>query len=181
LKAGLTVGFGLAMFAVPDRGIAQDTDYDLEKKKLEVAQVIEEVTTDDPGLQRFFDTSHGYAVFPSVGKAGFVVGGAHGNGLVYEQGTLIGEASLKQLNVGLQLGGQSYIQIIFFKGQADLDRFKDNKLEFSGQASAVAITAGASADVDYAKGVAVVSKAKGGLMYEASLGGQTFDYKPIGN
>jgi lipid-binding SYLF domain-containing protein len=179
----LAIGLGLALVAVaaPRQGSAQETDYDLEKRKLSVAEAIEEVTTSDPGVQRFFDESYGYAVFPSVGKGGFVVGGAHGNGLVYEQGALVGQASLKQVNVGLQMGGQSYIQVLFFQGEQDLARFRENKLEFSGQASAVAITEGASADVDYAKGVAVITKAKGGLMYEASLGGQTFDYKPIGN
>lgn len=178
----LASGAGVALLAllVPAPGQAQETDYDLEKRKLSVAQAIEEITTSDPGTQRFFDGSYGYAVFPSVGKGGFVVGGAHGNGLVYEQGTLVGTANLKQVNVGLQLGGQSYIQVIFFKGEEDLTRFKSGNLEFSGQVSAVAITAGASADIDYAKGVAVITKAKGGLMYEASLGGQSFTYRPIG-
>ena len=179
LKYGLVLA--VTALAAPALGQAQETDYELEKRKLSVAEAIEEVTTSDPGVQRFFDDSYGYAVFPSVGKGGFVVGGAHGNGLVYEQGGLVGTAELKQVNVGLQMGGQSYIQVVFFKGKEDLDRFKSGNLEFSGQASAVAITEGASADIDYAKGVAVISKAKGGLMYEASLGGQEFGYKPIGN
>jgi lipid-binding SYLF domain-containing protein len=179
--AVFAAGLSMAVIAMPHRAVAQETDYDLEKKKLEVAQAIQTVVTDDAGVQRFFDDSYGYAVFPSVGKGGFIVGGAHGSGLVYEQGDLVGKAELKQVNVGLQMGGQSYIQVIFFQEKEDLDRFKANQVEFSGQASAVAITEGASADIDYTKGVAVVSKAKGGLMYEASLGGQTFDYKPIGN
>ena len=178
--AVFAAGLSVAVIATPHRVIAQETDYDLEKKKLEVAQAIESVVTDDAGVQRFFDDSYGYAVFPSVGKGGFVVGGAHGTGLVYEGGVLVGQSTLKQVDVGLQLGGQSFIQVMFFQGKEDLDRFKANKIEFSGQASAVAITAGASADIDYAKGVAVVSKTKGGLMYEATLGGQTFEYKPIG-
>lgn len=179
-RAVLAIGLCVAASAIPHRAAAQDTDYDLEKKKLEVAQAIEAMLKDDPGLQRFFDDSHGYAVFPSVGKGGFVVGGAHGTGLVYEEGTLVGQSTLKQVNVGLQLGGQSYIEVIFFKAKEDLDRFRSGNFEFSGQASAVAISEGASADIDYSKGVAVVTKAKGGLMYEASLGGQKFDYKPIG-
>ena len=173
-------GLSLAVIAMPHRVVAQETDYDLEKKKLEVAQAIESMVQDDAGLQRFFDDSFGYTVFPNVGKGGFVVGGAHGTGLVYEGGALVGKSDLKQVNVGLQMGGQSYIQVIFFQGKEDLDRFKAGDLEFSGQASAVAITEGASADIDYTKGVAVVTKAKGGLMYEASLGGQKFSYKPIG-
>ena len=175
------MGLAVVALAVPEWGQAQETDYELEKRKLSVAEAIEEITSSDAGIARFFEQSYGYAVFPSVGKGGFIVGGAHGNGLVYEQGDLIGTAELKQVNVGLQMGGQSYIQVLFFQAKEDLDRFKANKVEFSGQASAVAITEGASADVDYSKGVAVISKAKGGLMYEASLGGQEFDYKPIGN
>ena len=178
--AVFAAGLSLAVIAMPHRVAAQETDYDLEKKKLEVAQAIEGLVADDAGLQRFFDDSYGYAVFPSVGKGGFVVGGAHGTGLVYQGGNLIGQSTLKQVDVGLQLGGQSFIQVMFFQGKEDLDRFMADKLEFSGQASAVAITAGASADIDYAKGVAVVSKTKGGLMYEATLGGQKFEYKPIG-
>jgi len=163
------------------RASAQEKDYDLEKKKIDVEQAIQEMTTDDPGLQRFFDSSYGYVVFPSVGKGGFIVGGAHGNGLVYEQGNLVGKAELTQGSIGLQAGGQSYIEVIFFETKADLDRFKSGKFEFSGQASAVAIKKGASADIDYAKGVAVVTKAKGGLMAEASIGGQDFGYTPIGS
>lgn len=178
---GLRLCLALLLPALPGRLQAQETDYKLEKKKLDVAQAIEEVKASDPDLQRFFERSQGYVVFPSVGKGGFIVGGAHGNGLVYEGGQLIGEAEMTQVNVGFQLGGQSYIEIIFFQGPEDLDRFKANKFEFGAQASAVAITAGASADVDYSKGVAVFTKIKGGLMYEASLGGQTFDFKPRGN
>lgn len=177
------VRFGLALalaaLAVPATGQAQD--YDLQKMEISVAQAIDEITTADPGTQRFFDGSFGYAVFPNVGKGGLVVGGAHGNGLAYAEGILVGTASLKQVTVGLQAGGQSYIQVIFFEGEEDLQRFTENKLEFSGQASAVAISDGASADIDYSKGVAVVTKTKGGLMAEASLGGQKFDYKPLGN
>ena len=94
-------------------------------------------------------------------------------------GSLIGKSELKQVNVGLQLGGQSYVQVIFFQGSEDLQRFKDDKIEFSGGASAVAIKDGASADVDYAKGVAVISKTKGGLMAAASIGGQKFEFTPL--
>jgi lipid-binding SYLF domain-containing protein len=166
---------------LPARARAQGTDYDLEKKKIEVAQAIDELTTADPGLNRFFDGSYGYAVFPGVGKGGFIVGAAHGTGLVYEKGKLVGKADLKQVNVGLQAGGQSYIEVIFFQGEPDLERFQSGGLEFSGQASAVAIKEGTSASIDYSKGVAVVTKAKGGLMVEASLGGQSFEYTPLGN
>jgi lipid-binding SYLF domain-containing protein len=165
--------------ALPATTVAQDRDYDFEKKVLDVEKAIAEVKESDPGLKRFFEGSYAYAVLPNVGKGGFVVGGARGGGLVYEQGKLAGEVTMTQVTVGLQLGGQSYIEVIFFKDKQDLARLKANALEFSAQVSAVAITAGASADVDYSKGVAVFTKTKGGLMYEASLGGQTFEFKPL--
>ena len=106
--AVFAAGLCMAVIAMPQRVAGQETDYDLEKKKLEVAQAIEGLVADDAGLQRFFDDSYGYAVFPSVGKGGFVVGGAHGTGLVYEGGSLVGQSTLKQLNVGLQMGGQKF-------------------------------------------------------------------------
>lgn len=133
----------------------------------------------DPKLQSFFDKAHGYAVFASVGKAGIGIGGAHGSGVVYEKGKAIGTTTLTQLTIGFQLGGQVYSEIIFFKDKAALDRFTKGQFELGAQASAVAVTAGASANVDYSNGVAIFTMAKGGLMYEASVGGQKFSYEPI--
>lgn len=133
----------------------------------------------DPKIQTFFDKAHGYAVFASVGKAGMGIGGAHGSGVVYEKGTVIGTSSLTQLTIGFQLGGQLYSEIIFFKDKAALDGFTKGQFELGAQASAVAVTAGASANVDYSNGVAIFTVAKGGLMYEASVGGQKFSFEPI--
>lgn len=132
----------------------------------------------DPGLQVFFDKAYGYAVFPTVGKGGIGIGGAYGKGEVYEKGVMIGTTSLTQVTIGFQLGGQAYSEIIFFKDKATLDDFKTGNFEFSAQASAVAATSGASADADYSNGVAVFTLAKGGLMYEASIGGQKFSFTP---
>ena len=132
----------------------------------------------DPEMQRFFDKAHGYAVFPTVGKAGMGLGGAFGKGRVYRQGRYIGDASLTQLTLGFQLGGQAYSEVIFFGDRAALERFTSGNFAFSAQASAVAATAGASADADYEGGVAVFTLAKGGLMYEASIGGQKFHFTP---
>jgi lipid-binding SYLF domain-containing protein len=147
----------------------------------------------------FFDKSYGYALFPSIGKGGIGVGGAHGSGRVYEKGTWVGETSMNQLTVGFQLGGEAYSQIIFFEDQAAFDKFATGKFEFGAQATAVAITASASAQAstaggagasaaasskeartagEYHDGMAVFTVAKGGLMYEASIGGQKFSYKP---
>ena len=130
-------------------------------------------------LAPYFAKSYGYVVFPSVGKGGIVVGGAYGRGVVYEQGEVIGEAKITQVTIGLQWGGQSYSEIVFFDNAATLESFKKGELEFSGQVSAVAITAGASADIAYEDGVAVYTLTKAGFMYEASLGGQKFKY--LGN
>lgn len=133
----------------------------------------------DGKLETFFKQAYGYAVFPTVGKGAMGIGGAHGSGVVYEKGKPVGETSLTQITIGFQLGGQAYSEIIFFKDKKTLDRFKNGNFELGAQASAVAITAGASADVNYEKGVAVFTMAKGGLMYEASVGGQKFSYTPF--
>jgi len=127
-------------------------------------------------MSNLFSKAYGYVIFPNVGKGGIGLGGAAGNGIVYERGTMIGKAKLTQVTIGFQWGGQAYREVIFFETKNDLDRFKENKIEFSAQASAVAATAGASANVKYVNGVMVFSQVKGGLMYEASVGGQKFSY-----
>ena len=130
----------------------------------------------DPLMKSLFDNSYGYVLFPNIGKGAFGIGGAIGNGIVYEKGQMVGAAKMKQLSVGFQLGGQAYRQVIFFENEAALERFKENNFEFAAQASAVAVTHGASANIKYRDGVMVFSQQKGGLMYEASIGGQKFDY-----
>ena len=146
----------------------------------------------------FFDTAYGYAVFPNIGKGGVGIGGAYGKGRVYKHGKYVGDTSMKQLTVGLQLGGQAYSQIVFFEDERAFKEFTGGSFEFGAEASAVAITAaagakagttgssaGASTDKKDAKavggyrhGLATFTVAKGGLMYEASIGGQKFSYKP---
>lgn len=133
----------------------------------------------DSGLQTFFDKSAGYVIFPNVGKGGFIIGGASGNGVVYENGEIIGMADLKKLNVGLQAGGQAIIEIIFFETTTDLERFKEGDFQFSAEASAVAVKSGIAFNAKYKDGVAVFALPKAGLMADASVGGQKFDFKPI--
>lgn len=145
----------------------------------EARKAVAEFKKADPSLQRFFESAYGYAVFPTVGKGGFGIGGAYGNGVVFQAGKPIGETSLTQVTIGFQLGGQAYREIIFFRDQATLEAFKRGNFELSAQASAVAATLGASADVDFDNGVAVFTLVKGGLMYEASVGGQKFDYDAL--
>lgn len=133
----------------------------------------------DPDLQKHFDTAHGVAVFPSVGKGGMGIGGAFGRGQVFEKGERIGYTSLTQASIGFQLGGQSYIEFIFFKDEVAMDRFKEGNFEFDARVSAVALEVGAAAQAAYSDGVLVFTVTRGGLMYEASVGGQKFDFKEL--
>ena len=128
-------------------------------------------------LEPYFKEAKGYAVFPNVGKAGFGIGGSRGKGEVFEEGKVIGSTTLTQLTVGFQLGAQAFSQIIFFQNKIDLDRFTNGNFEFGASASAALITEGANASADYSDGVAVMTYSKGGLMYEASIGGQKFSFR----
>ena len=145
--------------------------------QLSVAKAILEVKKSDPGIQEFFDGAAGYAVFPTVGKGAIGIGGAHGKGLVIVNDKAIGKTSLSQITVGLSLGGQKYAQFIFFKDETALGHFQRGNYEMGAQASAVAVTAGASADANYDSGVAVFTNVGGGLMADASVGGQKFTYE----
>jgi len=157
------------------------------------------------GAGEFIDDAYGYAVFPSIGKGGIGIGGAHGKGEVYRGGKLVGKTKMSQITYGLQLGGQVYSQMIFFRDERAFDDFTSGNFEFGAQATAVALTAGAQAstssggggntssgtDADSSKvnasekqydgrsGMATFTIAKGGLMYEATLGGQKFKYEPL--
>lgn len=133
----------------------------------------------DALMKPLFDKAYGYVIFPNVGKGGFGIGGAAGNGVVYEQNKRIGMAKLSQVSIGFQAGAQAYREVIFFESKKDLDRFKESRFELSVQASAVAATAGASANVKYTDGVMVFTMLKGGLMYEAAVGGQKFKFNKL--
>ena len=146
----------------------------------DVPPVIEKFKAKDPGMAKIFSDAVGYVVFPTVGKGGIGLGGARGKGWVYEGGKIIGKSTLTQVSFGFQFGGQAYSEIVFFQTAQALENFKLGHLKFDAQASAVALTARASADLAYRNGVAIVTMAKGGLMYEASVGGQKFSFKPVG-
>lgn len=150
-----------------------------DEMQLSVAKAILDVKKSDPGIDKFFKESAGYAVFPNVGKGGIGIGGAHGKGLVIVNDKPVGKTSLSQVTIGLQLGGQVYAEFIFFKDEVALGHFQRGNFELNAQASAVAVTAGASADADYDKGVAIFTNVGGGLMYEASVGGQKFKYEAL--
>ncbi|MCI0505468.1 MAG: hypothetical protein L0Z73_05095 [Gammaproteobacteria bacterium] len=154
-----------------------------------------------PVVNKFFRNCYGYAVFPTIGKGGIGIGGAHGSGKVYQGGKVTGATSMTQVTIGFQLGGQAFSQIIFFEDQRAYKEFTSGNFEFGAQAAAVAITAGAQAQAGttgasagasagddagkqaqaaYHKGIVVFTRAKGGLMYEASIGGQKFSFEPVG-
>ncbi len=144
----------------------------------DVKTALAEFERTNPKIKPFMESAYGYAVFPTVAKGAIGIGGAHGDGLVYEKSKLIGSTSLSQITIGFQLGGQAYRQLIVFQNKQALDRFKGGNFEFDAQASGVAVTAGISFDAAYEHGVAIFTMAKGGLMYEASIGGQKFSFTP---
>jgi lipid-binding SYLF domain-containing protein len=149
-----------------------------DRMELDVQKAIISFKKADPGIESFFESAAGYAVFPGIGKGGIVIGGAYGKGLVIVDEKVDGYTSMSQATIGLQLGGQKYAQIIFFKDDTAIGHFRRGNFEFGAQASAVAITAGASATAAYDSGVAVFTRALGGLMFEGSIGGQRFKYTP---
>jgi lipid-binding SYLF domain-containing protein len=147
----------------------------------------------------FFNNCYAYAVFPTIGAGGLIVGGARGKGHVYVHDRLVGDTTMTQLSIGLQAGGEAYSEIIFFEDKRDLDEFKSGKFEFNAGASAIAITASASASIgtdrlssgasreatdattngNYQTGMAVFTIGKGGLMYAADIAGEQFSYKAL--
>jgi len=133
----------------------------------------------DPSMARLLERADGYAVFPAVVKGAVGVGAAHGDGILFERGKPIGKTSLTQVTVGAQLGGQEYSEVIVFQTSPALTDFSAGRLNFAAQMSAVALKAGASADAKFTNGVAVFTATKGGLMFEASVGGQKFSYEPF--
>lgn len=130
----------------------------------------------DSGLQEYFDDSAGYVIFPNVGKGGFIIGAASGNGVVYQNGKTVGMADLKKLTVGFQAGGQAVTEAIFFENEADLIEFKGDEFEFSAGISAIALKSGVAASAKYKEGVAVFVLPKAGLMADVTVGGQKFEY-----
>ena len=133
----------------------------------------------DPSLQAWVDHAHSYAIYPEIGKGGFGVGGSFGRGIVFENGRPIGRTSASQGTIGAQIGVQTFSQVIFFQDDAALRTFQRENLEFSAQATAVAARSGAAATTSYERGVAVFILVRGGLMAEATIGGQKFHYTPL--
>lgn len=157
-------------------GTMQNTEEDLIADSQEAIATISE---GNPNIAELFDTSVGYAVFPNVGKGAYIIGGASGNGTVYENGELTGFADLKQVDIGLQAGGKAFIEVLFFETQQAMAEFKEGTYELSGNATAVIADEGVSQDIDFQDGVAVVTKPKAGAMAGISVGGQRFEFRPM--
>ncbi len=190
MKTGIVCGLALLLLGFGP--MARADGYDNALKVFKEAEV----------SAGFFDSAYGYALFPTIGKGGIGIGGAGGKGRVYVGGRHVGNTSMAQVTIGFQFGGQAYRMIIFFEDERAFRDFSSGNFEFGAQATAVAITAGASASAStagggstsasgseerattrggYSKGMAVFTVAKGGLMYEASIGGAKFGYKPVKN
>ncbi|MFN0007892.1 MAG: YSC84-related protein [Planctomycetota bacterium] len=130
-------------------------------------------------MTEVFNDSHGSAVFPKIGKGAVGIGGAYGKGVLFQGGHIVGYCDVSQASIGLALGGQTYTEIICFQDQKAFDRFKSGKFTFDAQATAVALHSGAGANAKYADGVAVFTMDEKGLMFEAAIGGQKFDYQAL--
>jgi lipid-binding SYLF domain-containing protein len=147
---------------------------------VEAQQTLAVFLKTDPGLQKFVDSAAGYAVFPKIGKGGVGVGGAHGSGVLFARGGVpLGTVTVSQVSVGLQLGGQTFSEVIFFETPKALTEFQGGNFSLTAGVSAVALANGASRSAKYASGVAVFTATTGGLMFEASVGGQKFKFKPM--
>ena len=169
LAAGLLAGCSTA----PKSETARENLHD------DVSVTLRTMQREDPTLQDFITKAHAYALFPSVGKGGLIAGGAYGRGEVYEADKMIGFADLSQATIGAQAGGQEFAELIVFESQGALDRFKQNKLRFAANASAVALKSGTARTARYDDGVAVFTRPTGGLMFEAAIGGQSFSFRPV--
>lgn len=137
-------------------------------------ETIKDFKSTNDEIVKIFNSAYGYAIFPGIGKGGLGIGGAGGKGTVYKGGAAVADCKMSQVTIGLQAGGQKYAEVIFFENAKAFDRFMSNKFEFAAQVSAIALKSGVSLDAEYRDGMMVFTKAIGGLMYEASLGGQKF-------
>src|SRR3954451_7337634 len=146
----------------------------------DVAATLKRLEAKDPGLKNLLKKGYRYAVLPSVGKAAVVIGGAYGRGAVYEQGKLVGFATIGQTTIGVQIGGDTFSEVVVFESKESLDRFKKGRMAFAANASAVLVKAGAAGTANFEKGVAVFAYASGGMLLEAAIGGQKFKFKPLG-
>ncbi len=168
----LSAGLALSACATTPRTSAKREDL-----KADATKALAEMKADDPSLDPFLSKSHAFVIFPHVGKAGAIVGGSYGRGIVYEKGAPIGYADISQATVGLQAGGQTFMELLAFESAKDLERFTSGQLALTANVSAVILKSGAAESAQYSDGVAVFVKPIGGAMVEASVGGQRFTFE----
>jgi lipid-binding SYLF domain-containing protein len=166
----------MAMVLLGTSAAVAERDKELEGQVKEALRLLKDK---DSTFEEALEKAHGYVIFPSVGKGGFIIGGAGGKGEVYQGDDFIGTAKLSQATIGAQVGGQSFIEVILFSDRIALNEFKRGDFEFSAGVSAVAASEGVAEKADYENGMAVIILPKAGLMVEASIGGQKFSYKPV--
>jgi lipid-binding SYLF domain-containing protein len=168
----------IAAFCLAGCSTEPDTQSDRAALDADVQQTMQRLYATDPGLQDFLNRADAYAIFPSAGKGGVGIGGAYGHGEVFEHGTFVGYTDISQGTVGVQLGGEAFTELVAFENQDALKSFQSGTFTFSANATATAMKSGAAASQKYDSGVAVFVMPEGGLMLEASIGGQSFSYQP---
>jgi lipid-binding SYLF domain-containing protein len=172
-RVGLAATLVFALVGLGRMGYAAETDNQLVS---ECRQTMALYSQKDPGVDGFTKRSIAYVVFPGIGKGGLGIGAAHGTGVLFEKGEPVGKVTMNQVSIGAQAGGQEFSEVIFYNADKPLGELKLGKAELSGSLSAVALKDGAAAHAKFKNGIAVFTAAKGGLMLEASIGGQKFSY-----
>jgi lipid-binding SYLF domain-containing protein len=178
LAAALAVSVAFSLGAAGTVWAEEDADAAVKDATKDARQSLELFKKADRGMDRALSDAAGYAIFPAVAKGALAVGGAAGDGVLFEKGKPVGKVRMTQLTIGPQLGSQTYSELILFEDEANLTKFKRGNFAFSAQASAVAVRDGAAATAPYERGVRVYSVAKSGMMFEASIGGQKFSFVP---
>ena len=170
--------FGAAVFAAGCT-TAPRTEAGKERLDNSIDSTMKQLREKDPGIDDFLSNAYAYAIFPTVGKGGAIVGGSYGHGEVYQGGKKIGYADISQATIGAQIGGEAYTEILAFESEAAFDNFKKGSMKFAANASAVALKSGVARTMRYSNGVAVFVNVKSGAMAEAAVGGQSFSYQPL--
>jgi lipid-binding SYLF domain-containing protein len=181
-RSSITLGVAITAWATLLAGCTSpnvDKGSDRATLASESSASLDGFTNEDPSLKALLDKSVGYAVFPEVGKAGFIAGGSYGKGEVFEGGKKIGYADISQATIGLQVGAQTFDELLVFMRPQEMNEFKGTEFKLAGNVSAVAIKAGAASTADASKGIIAFVRTKGGLMAEASVGGQRFRFSPL--
>jgi lipid-binding SYLF domain-containing protein len=169
--------FGVAALFLAGCSTEPETNADRSQLNNDASAAFNDFKTQDPKLGDLVNNSYAYAIFPSIGKGAVGVGGAYGQGEVYQGGKRVGYADMTQATVGPSVGGETYAELIVFQTPDALQAFQAGQLAFAADASAVAVKAGAAADAKWEHGMGVFIYVKGGLMTEASIGGQKFNYE----